>query len=146
MKYLKAFENDNWKDEYLSNLNNNLKKSREESDIDNSAYYKPISHDLASDTLDKSVSISNTDIERIKPLFSKLYIVKVDNWVSYTSDWSKFEVRYLEARRESTIIRIWEIEDEYYLVQIGDANSNVHFICDQIEGLIKLLEKTLVKI
>lgn len=147
--YVKMFE-DYW-DEYLKDRTDvdviittlNSKIGKKEENNDN--YYKLIDGEEASKKLDRSVDLSDDDIKKILPLFSELYKVVVGKWISYTSDWKEFNVKCIEADRSDFCkIRIWKIEDEYYLVQIG-GKGNVYFICDQIEGLTLFLQKTIIK-
>jgi len=86
------------------------------------------------------LELKDPEIENIKKMFPKVYSLKmIGSRSALTNE------RCLEANREKTILRIWKLEDEYFLVALGDMRAMIYFKCDQWEGLEYFLNKTLIK-
>ncbi len=107
-------------------------------------YFTMISQDEVDELYDNLISFKDDEIERIKELFSDKYLVYKKTWKKYDSDNAEI---FIEAIRPNCIIRIWKLEDEWYIVSTSDANDRgrVNDKCDQFDGLKRLLNKILVK-
>ncbi len=142
MKMYPDKERDSYWDEYLKDLNREINKPKENTDdyyklIDNSDYDD---YEIKLKTLfETALELEEDEIENIKKMFPKIYSVKMSNLSRLTNS------RYLEATRETTILRIWKLEDEWFLVALGDIRAMIYFKCDQWEGLEYFLNKTLIK-
>lgn len=107
-------------------------------------YFTMISQDEVDELYDNLVSFKDDEIEKIKELFSDKYLVYKKTWKKYDSDNTEI---FIEAIRPNCIIRIWKLEDEWYIVSTSDANDRgrVNDKCDQFDGLKRLLNKILIK-
>lgn len=150
MNYIKLFKQFESRDEdldnYLKDLNSKLKRSREESKKDYSEYFKLISHDKAADILDKMTDFDEIEIKKITELFPKEYNVSVSIWDTYNSGWENIKSNYFIIVRGETEIKIWKIEDEYYLLSVGSRSTNLYYLCDQFDGLSALIKKMTTRI
>jgi hypothetical protein len=156
MIYLKLFDSydqyykdrDEYFDGYLKKLNGDLKKSKERQEEykkNDHLYYTLLDGDEKGEELLKTViDLTDGDISRILGKFTSKYIPSVDKWTDeYNTD-----VIYITAHREkNTLIEIWRLPDEWYLVKVGDYKKRGYIFekCDQIEGLEYLLNKMLLK-
>lgn len=162
MKYLKEINGwgydfgydkgvrDRYWDDRLNKLNSDIKKSEEESKIDYSQYYTDISTDAANNLIaTKMMNFDEDEIDKIKKLFTSKYKLVSDKWTSYDDDGGQVKMcNVLIATRENgCIIRIWKIEDDWYIVAISDIEDRgrIYDKCDQFEGLRVLFNKILVK-
>lgn len=150
-------DRDKYWDGYLKKLKKDqdeLKKELEE----NPNYFKMISQDDAIELKkNKLYYFEANEVEEIKKLFSDKYQLSffiIDGGIWKESKQGKFinmekvPISLIEATRlNSCIIRIWKLEDEWYLVSTSDADDkgSVYDKCDQFDGLKRLLNQILVK-
>lgn len=142
--YLKSRDKD--LDDYLKDLNAKLKRSREESKKDYSEYFKLISHNEAADIIDKMVDFDEIEVKKITELFPERYNVSVSIWDTYNSGWENIKSNYFLIVRNETEIKIWKIEDEYYLLSVESRSTNLYYLCDQFDGLSALIRKMTTRI
>ena len=128
MKYLKLFEN--FDDDYFRLIGSE--------ELQKQHYFSRL------------VNLDDGEFEKIKGLFPSGYNVSEEKW--------KGSVSFVEAIRTAInpitrkymylgIIKIWKMKDEWYLVSTSDIKDRGRILqmCDQFEGLKRLLEKSLVK-
>jgi len=149
MKYLKlyeAFDRDEYWDNYLNDLNSNLKKSKESAQKNWDDYYKSIDYDVASEHIVSMTEFPQEEFDDIKLIFSDVYKCRLNNWkIIDTENRTSDIFKYMIAEREGFKYKIWKLEDEWYLVEMSDPNTGLWFLCDQIDGLKALLNKTSIR-
>lgn len=141
MKHIE--ERDKYFNNYLANLNNNLKKSREEINHQED-YYKLISYNDANkligfeDSVDNRTYFTQREIESIESILKSTYKIELYKNNRYHT------IVALRPKIGKELFRyeIWKLEDEWYIVKMGDIYASIYYQCDQFEGLLKLLNKT----
>ena len=159
-KYIKEQVNENDRDDYdyyLDKLNSNSKRMREE-DKNVDDYYKLISYDDACELIfgikdselsesqpreDKRIHFTKSEINSIKSILEDKYKISVEtNLLIYKHQ--TITASRPKVDKELFGYDIWKLEDEWYIVRMGDA-AKIYYQCDQFEGLLKLLNRTKVK-
>jgi hypothetical protein len=105
-------------------------------------YFKLIENEDLDNLFSRLVSIENGEFEKIQKLFSDKYTVREEK----CKNGGIFS--FIKACRiKFSILRIWKLEDDWYLVSISDSDDNgrIFFKCDQFDGLENFLKTTLVK-
>lgn len=160
MKYIRKFESKltysydkfqerekNLKDQ-LDTLNNKLKKNREKTE-NSDDYYKLISSDDVNrliglkDFEDNRIDFSGNEIDLIKSALDDKYKVYVTNKHHFSyKTYQTINVSRPKLGKELFKYEIWKLEDEWYIVKMGDIHASIYYQCDQFEGLLKLLNKS----
>lgn len=147
LKLFEAFDRDEYWDDYLDKLNANLKKSAEDSKINWDDYYQSIDYDTAAERIVNMTELTKGEFDEIKSVIGDVYKFDLKDWKVIDIDNKTGNVfKYVIAEREGFKYRIWKLEDEWYLVEMGDPSSlALWFLCDQVDGLKALLNKTSIK-
>lgn len=134
---------DYWKG-YLSKLKNDQDELGKELEEDPN-YFTLVDGDEVAELFERLIDFEKDEVAKIKGLFTNKYFIEEGKWKRYNSD---NIVTFIEAIRPKFCkIRIWKLEDEWYIVSTSDADGKgqVFDKCDQFDGLERLLNKTLVK-
>lgn len=134
---------DYWKG-YLSKLKNDQDELGKELEEDPN-YFTLVDGDEVAELFERLIDFEKDEVVKIKGLFTNKYFIEEGKWKRYNSD---NIVTFIEAIRPKFCkIRIWKLEDEWYIVSTSDADGRgqVFDKCDQFDGLKRLLNKTLVK-
>lgn len=140
----KSLEIDNYWKGYLNKMKADQDKLKKELEED-THYFNLVEEDDLDYLFDKIVDFEDGEIEKIKVLFTDKYLVREGKWKKYNGNNA---VSFMEAIRSNfCLIRIWKLEDEWYLVSTSDVDNRggVFDKCDQFDGLKRLLDKTLIK-
>lgn len=163
-KYLKEQnERDNYFNDYLDS---NSKRMREE-DKNVDDYYKLISYDDACKLIfglkdfevsdshpreDKRIHFTKNEINSIKSILEDKYKISVEIYKHFNrasnSDNTNQTITASRPKVGKELFRydIWKLEDEWYIVKMGDIATSIYYQCDQFEGLLKLLNKTKISV
>lgn len=148
MKYLKlfeAFDRDDYWDNYLDELNANLKKSKEDSEKDWSDYYKLLTQDEAHDWIVKMSDVTKEDFNLVVSSLNAIaYTVSISTWGLIDDDAKVENHDYIVAKRREFEYKIFRLLDEWFLVAMC-SQTNIFYLCDQQEGLVAFLKKTSAK-
>jgi hypothetical protein len=148
MNYLRLFEafnKDDYWDNYLDELNTDLKKSKEDSVKDWSDYYKLLTQDEAHDWIVKMSDVTKEDFNLVVSSLNAItYTVSISKWGLICDDAKVENYDYIVAKRSGFEYKIFRLPDEWFLVAMC-AQTNIFYLCDQQEGLVAFLKKTSAK-
>ena len=144
MKHLKIFDNfnrDEYWDDYLDRLNANLKKSQEDSQRNWDDHFRLIDQDEAHEWMIKMSDVTKEDFNLVVSSLDAIkYEISTSTWRLLDDD-GKFENhKYILAQRKGFSYKIFRLPDEWFLV-IMSGDTNIFYLCDQLEGLKVFLNK-----
>lgn len=138
----KFSERDKYWDGYLKKMKNDQNELKKEIEEDRHYFTLVDEHELA-ELFDKIIDFESDEVVEIMDLFTDKYHVTEGRWMH-----NHEIVNFIKATRPKfCLIKIWKLEDEWYLVSTSDADNNraIFEKCDQFDGLKRLLNKMLVK-
>jgi hypothetical protein len=114
-------------------------------------YFKIVEHNNdIQKWINRMIDVTNEDLKVVTScldsgLFGiiKKYDIKISIFGLLNNDNDDVKNhKYIIAKRKEFAYNILRLSDEWFLVKMSDSDSNLYYLCDQIEGLKHFLKKS----